>query len=226
LNGATSVSAVAPGVTPGLSGRPNVADARPRLHEQRVGVPVVAAVELDELVPPGGRAGDAQRAHRRLEPLDTKRTISTLGSARRCARRARPRLDRGAEARAALGLPPHRLDHLRVRVPGRERAPRHHVVDVLGAVHVGDARAAARRHHARRAAHGPEGAHGAAHAPRDHVPRAGDRGGGARGGRGVGGGRVGGGGGRGGGDGGGHREPVRRSRRTRAASARRPWRSR
>ena len=40
--------------------------ARARLHQERVGVTVIAALELDDLVALGRRARDADRAHRRF----------------------------------------------------------------------------------------------------------------------------------------------------------------
>jgi hypothetical protein len=54
LKGAIRVSRAAPAGTPGAA------------REQRVGVTVVAAVELDQCVLPGGRASEADRRHRGL----------------------------------------------------------------------------------------------------------------------------------------------------------------
>ena len=49
----------------GRAGR-SVRAPEPAFDQQGVGVAVVAALELDQLVAPGEAAGDAQRAHRRL----------------------------------------------------------------------------------------------------------------------------------------------------------------
>ena len=68
LNGAVSVSATAPGVDAGRVGQAERRDPGARLHEQEVGVAVVAARELDDLRASGERAGEAKRAHRRLGP--------------------------------------------------------------------------------------------------------------------------------------------------------------
>ena len=57
--GATSVSATAPGVHAGRVGQAERRDARAGLHEQEVGVAVVAAGELDDLRAAGERARDA-----------------------------------------------------------------------------------------------------------------------------------------------------------------------
>ena len=177
LNGATSVSAAAPRpCTPGLSGRPSVATPEPACTQQRVGVAVVAAVELDELRPPGGRAREAQRAHRRLgadvdeaHHLDRRqRAHDPLGELAPRARSARrsvvpqrrlprrsPRRPRGARGRAI------------------ERAPRQHVVDVRRCRRRRSARApCAAGDEARRAADAAERAHRAVHAAGDHALRA------------------------------------------------------
>ena len=55
----SSVSAPAARVTPGLVGTPSVSSAGAGLHEERVGVAVVAPLELDDPVAAGGRARDA-----------------------------------------------------------------------------------------------------------------------------------------------------------------------
>jgi hypothetical protein len=62
------VLAVAWAGTPGLDGMPCVGQARPGLGQQAVEVAVVGAGELQELLAPGGRAGQADRAHARLGP--------------------------------------------------------------------------------------------------------------------------------------------------------------
>src|SRR5215467_5501583 len=54
LKGAVIVSATVPSAS------------RARRHQQRVGMPVVAALELQDLLASGEAAGQAQRAHRGL----------------------------------------------------------------------------------------------------------------------------------------------------------------
>ena len=92
--------------TPGLVGTPSVMRARAGLHQERVGVAVIAALELDDLVALGRRPRDAHRAHRRLgaradeahalhrrhqrrDPL--RRAASRARSARRSSCRRAPR---------------------------------------------------------------------------------------------------------------------------------------
>ena len=60
-----------------------------------------------------------------------------------------------------------RIEHRRRRVAEHERAPRQHVVDVLVAIDVPDARAFAARHDERLAADAAERAHRRVHARRE-----------------------------------------------------------
>ena len=114
-------------------------EARAGGGEQRVGVTVVAARELEDPVAAGGAAGEADRAHRRLGPrgdeahlLDRRHRVDdllgeldlALRSARRTSSRARRLLDG--------------RDDLRVRVAEDERPPRHDPVDVAVPVDVLD----------------------------------------------------------------------------------------
>ena len=101
LYGATIVSAATPEGTPGEAGMPSVARPRAGLGEQRVGVAVVAARELEDPVAREG-AREAERAHRRLGPgrdephlLDRRHGVDDLGGQLDLG------LGRGAEARPA-----------------------------------------------------------------------------------------------------------------------------
>ncbi len=66
----------------GEPGMPSVATPEPAATRKRVGVAVVAAVELEDLVAPGEAAGQPHGAHRRLGAEVTKRTFSTEGTQR------------------------------------------------------------------------------------------------------------------------------------------------
>ena len=93
--------------TPALVGLPKVAQARAGLDQQRVGMAVVAALELDDLVAAGGAARQPQRAHRRLGArADQAHLLDRRHAARGSPRRARSR------ARSAR------------RTRGRRRRPR------------------------------------------------------------------------------------------------------
>ena len=66
LNRATRVSAAVAAGTPGLSGSAKVARPAAGTDQERVGVTVVAALELDHTGPPGGGAGQTDRRCGRL----------------------------------------------------------------------------------------------------------------------------------------------------------------
>ena len=118
--------------------------ARPGLGEQAVDVAVVGAGELDELLASGRRAGQADRAHRRLgararhpQHLDRREAIGDLGGQLDLA------LGGGAVAGALRGRRGDRLDDGRVGVAQDQRAPGRDPVDVGVAVGVPDAGALA-----------------------------------------------------------------------------------
>src|SRR5581483_4240082 len=117
-------------------------EARAGAREQRVGMAVVAAGELEDPVALREAAREAERAHRRLRPrrdephlLDRRHRVRDLG------RELHLRLGGRAEARAAERRLAHRLDRLRVGVPEDERAPRADPVEVAVPVDVDEVRA-------------------------------------------------------------------------------------
>ncbi len=144
--------------------------SRARLHEQEVGMPVVAPLELHDHVTPREAARRAYRGHR------------GLGAARHRAHHlhrgielderlgeAHLELGRSSEARpvrSGLGDGPH---DRRVRVAQDHRPPGADVVRVLGAVGAPEVGARRARHEDGRAADGAERAHGAVHAAGDHA---------------------------------------------------------
>ena len=149
----------------GRVGQAERRDAGARLDEQEVRVAVVAARELHDLRAPREGAREAERAHRRLgaradeaDELDARHRVPDqpreleLERARRAV--ARP---------AAHGLL-ERGDDPRVRVAEDQRPPGQDVVDVPVAVDVDEVRALAALDEERRAADGPERAHGRADA--------------------------------------------------------------
>ena len=114
----------------GGAGKPERRDAAPAAGEQRVGVAVVAAGELDDAVAPGGAAGEPDDRHRGLgagrdEPhlLDPP-TARVMTSARRHLA-----LGRGAEGRAACRGGADRLEHGGVGMPEDGRSPGLDVVE-------------------------------------------------------------------------------------------------
>ena len=114
--------------------------ARPRLHEERVRVTVVAPFELEDAVAAGGCAGHSDGAHRgfgagadEAHALDRRhQRADTLG-----------KLDLERAGRAEAGAVPGRRGqrfHERARgVAVNQGTPRHHVVDERVAVDVLDA---------------------------------------------------------------------------------------
>ena len=147
--------------------------ARAGRDQKRVGVPVIAAGELDDLRAAGEAARQTRGAHRRL------------GSARHEAKPLDRRHHRGDQLRElALELgrrPERRPAHCRVgdrarhggmRVAEQQCAPRHHVVEILVAVEIVQHRARAALHEDRRQPDGTERAHRRVHAARDDVARA------------------------------------------------------
>ena len=133
LNGATTVSAASASGTPGELGKSERRDARAGADEKRVGVSVIAAVELEDDVALGRRARDAHGAHRRLgaarheaQHLDVRHPLDD----QLCRARPRARSEcrsscRGASSRRARSSTAAR------RVTEDQRSPRQHVVDVL-----------------------------------------------------------------------------------------------
>ncbi len=109
--------------------------ARSGLHQQRVGVAVVAAFELHHLVTIGESAREADGAHRRLgagaahaDQLDGGHQLDDPPGEHRLD------LRRGAEGQPVCDLLADRIDHGRVCVPEDHRAPGSHVVDEAAAI--------------------------------------------------------------------------------------------
>jgi hypothetical protein len=133
--------------------------AGPRGGEERVGVAVVAAGELEDPVAAGRAAREAQRAHRRLGPrrdeanlLDRGHGVDELLRERHLA------LGRRAEGRPRRSRLLHGLDDLGIGVPEDERPPGHHPVEIAVALRVPDVGALAASSEERLAgAHGPPG---------------------------------------------------------------------
>ena len=110
-------------------------NARARAREQCVSVAVVAARELEDPVSRRERAGEPDRAHRRLGPrrdepdlLDRRHRVDDL----RCELDLR--FCRRAEARPTRSRVAHGLNCLGVAMTEEQRPPRHHPVDVAAPV--------------------------------------------------------------------------------------------
>ena len=146
LYGMVTVSAAAAAGTPAEEGDVERRQAGPRVREERVGVPVVASVELQQLVALRVCPCEPQRGHRRLgarahEPhlLDARDAgADFLGEFQLVfGGRAEARAPRRAADETALSDPG-------MRVPDDQRPPRADVVDVAGAVGAPDVRALSR----------------------------------------------------------------------------------
>ena len=109
----------------------------PGLHEESVGMSVIAAFELKDVVASREAAGDTDRAHHGLgagtDHAAHFHRGDKLADEFRHLDLARGRGPVG-ESRVAGGL--HRLKHLRMRMPEDAGSPRTDVVDVLVAVDV------------------------------------------------------------------------------------------
>ena len=135
--------------------------ARAGLDQQRVGVAVVAALELDDLVALRVTARQPDRAHRRLgaraahaHQLDRRHQLDDL------ARDDGLELGRRAEREPVDGGLLHGLDHGRVGVAQDHWSPGAHVVDEFPAVGGPRARALGLGEENRLATHAAKGANG------------------------------------------------------------------
>ena len=148
LYGITVVSARIALVMPGRAGhrprrvrRAGLVDRRLHRDHHLVVVAVVAALDLDDLVPARRPLGDADGVHRRLgagvgeaphrQPVAVAEQLGDLGV----------ELARRDEQRAVVELRLHGVAHGRVHVAGEQGAEAHVVVDVLVAVDVDHPRA-------------------------------------------------------------------------------------
>ena len=130
------------------------------LHQQAVGVAVVAAFELDDAVAPGVAAGQTDGAHGRLGAGADHAHHLAAGHQRGDA------LGHGhfPRVRRAVGQPgpgrvDHRLAHLRMAVAEDHRAPGADIVDVAVAVDIEQVRPVRALDEERLAAHRLERAH-------------------------------------------------------------------
>jgi hypothetical protein len=131
---------------------------RAGLHQQAVGVAMVAALELDQQVAPGKTARQPDRAHRRFS--------AGTDQANHFERRQHfaqqfGHLDlaggRGTEGESLQRRRADRGDHFGMRVPKNQRPPRANVIDVTLAVYVDDARTGTGGEKARRTANRTKG---------------------------------------------------------------------
>ncbi len=125
------------------------------LHEHRVRMPVIAAVEFQQLFATGRRAGQADRAHHRLSAgvnhphfLDGGDARNDLASQLDLQRRRRP------EARAVLTRQLDGFDDGRMGVAENRRPPRTDVIDVVATIDVSQTAASRRADVSRRSADG------------------------------------------------------------------------
>ena len=149
----------------GAGGIAEGGQARAGLHQQRVGMAVVAALELDQLAAAGGAARQADRTHPGLGPrahqphhLDRRHEADDRFGELHFA------LGRRTEGEAFQHGALHGLDHRRVAMPQDHRPPRADVVDVALAVGIPEVRALGALHETGGAADGAEGAHRRIHA--------------------------------------------------------------
>ena len=151
--------------TPALSGWPNVSAPLPALHQQRIRVAVIAAVELDDFVAPREPARQPDGAHARLRA--GIRHADFLHARHQFANQLRHRHFQrigNAEARAVVGGGFDGGNDFRMRVAENRRPPGADVINQFIAVHVPDVRAFGPVDKKRIAADGAERAHRRIHA--------------------------------------------------------------
>ena len=155
----------------GHSGRARVTGcqrARARLHQQAVGVAVIAAFEFYDPVPSGGAARKPYRAHR---SLGAGRHQTQLFDRRHQTHDALGEFDlglgRSAEREAARRGRLNRLDDRRVGMTYDHRAPRANQVDVAPAVLIPQQRTLGPRDERRGTPDRPEGPDRGIHPARD-----------------------------------------------------------
>ncbi|MCY1534316.1 hypothetical protein D9M68_696840 [compost metagenome] len=143
-------------------------ETRTGFHQQRVGMAVVAAFELDDLLASGRAARQADRAHagfgartHQAHHVDAGHQLDDLFGQLHLT------LGRRTVGKAFQHRFLHRFQHGRVAMAQDHRAPGADVVDVLLAVGVPEIGTLGALHETRCAAHGAEGAHGRVHAAGD-----------------------------------------------------------
>jgi hypothetical protein len=131
LYSSTSVCCTTSGGTPALVGVAERGQARAGLDQQGVGMAVVAALELDQLVRPVAPRARRMALMAASVPELTRRTMSMDGTSAGWLRPVRLRARSGApnEKPSSTALL-HRLDHDRVAMAQDHRAPGADVVDV------------------------------------------------------------------------------------------------
>ena len=142
-------------------------------HQQRVGMPVVAAFELDDQLAAGEAAREADRGHRRLgarghqaHALDRRHELADALGELRFFRRWR------AVGQRARGCRLHRSDDCGVGVSEQHRAPGADVIDIAPAFCIPQVRAGSALEEPRRATYGTKRAHRRVHAAGNHALRA------------------------------------------------------
>ncbi len=156
--------------------QPQRRHAGARLYQQRIHMPVVAALELHREVPPGESARQPYGAHGGFGPgVDQAHQFH----GRHCVPDGFGQFGlsfrRGAEAGAAGQRVLDRPDDIGMPVTQEQRPPGANVVDVLVAVGVPDARSLATDDKRRRASHAAESAHWRVHAAGNGFLRPGEQ---------------------------------------------------
>jgi hypothetical protein len=135
-------------------------------------VAVVAALELDDLVPASRAARETERGHRRLRPaVDHPHHLDRGDSVNDLLGHLYLKLGRRAVARPAPQGFVERVNHLRRSVAQNHRPPRADVINVGAPLDIGHRRAPRAGDEARRAADAPKRTHRRVDAPRHQLAR-------------------------------------------------------
>ncbi len=144
-----------------------------RLDQQRVGMPVVAALELHDVAAAGEAAREAQRRHGGLRPgRDEAHELKRGHQPAECLGELHLRFGGRAEGQRARRRFLHRFHHCGVGVADDHRTPRADVVHIASALGIPDVGARGALQEGRRAAHRAERAHRRIDAGGDDAPGA------------------------------------------------------
>ena len=134
-------------------------------HQHRIGVAVIAALELQNDRASGGGAGHAQCRHDRFGTgIDEADALHPGNAARNELRELQAIGLRGTQAPAARERALGGGAYLGVAVTENQRAEGHAEIDVLTAIHITQAGRGAPAHEARCSAYATKGTHGRVHA--------------------------------------------------------------
>src|SRR5262249_15049667 len=108
-------------------------------HQEGVRVPMITAVELDDLIAPGERAREADTRHRRFRAaVDHSHFLDRLNPLADQSRHLHVKSILESKTQSAPRSVADRVDYDFGRVPQNRRSPTAHVVDISISIHIPD----------------------------------------------------------------------------------------